>query len=224
MDAKKPVDKGMVIGGLLVGFGALLMLQTFGVIGSMWQLTVALAFLAGASVFGYVFLNDRRHWWALFPAAALGFIGLVIASDMFFPRVDFEGPLFLGGMGLAFLVVYATNQQHLWAIIPGGALVTLGTVAAVEQVPFLRWIDGGSIFFLGLALTFTMLYVLAPVKKAWSWALIVAAVLGGIGVLTIAGTLMKFIFPLALILIGAYMLKDRGFDRNGNNGNHNDIK
>lgn len=214
MDAKKPIDKGTLIGGLLVVFGGLLMLQTFGIIGSALDLTFSLAFLAGAGVFLYVFLHDRRHWWALFPAAALGFIGLSIGGDIFFPGFDIGGPLFLGGMGLAFLVVYASNPQHLWAIIPGGALVTLGTVAAVDQFRFLRWINGGTIFFLGLALTFALLYFAAPAenRNRWSWSLIVAAVLAAIGFMTV-GFLWKLAFPIALIAIGVFLMKDRIFTK-----------
>ncbi|HLN63708.1 MAG TPA: hypothetical protein VK464_19475 [Symbiobacteriaceae bacterium] len=210
MDVKKPLDKGTLIGGLLVVFGGLLMLQTLGIIGSMVQLTFSLAFLAGGGIFLYVFLNDQRHWWALFPAAALGFIGLGIFSDVFFPGLDIGGPLFLGGLGLAFLVIYATHPQHLWAIIPGGALLTLATVAGVNEFHFLRWINDGTVFFLGLALTFALLYFAAPAetRSRWSWSLIVAAVLAAIGIMTV-GFLWKMAFPIILIVIGVFLIKER---------------
>lgn len=214
VDVKKPLDKGTLIGGLLVVFGGLLMLQTLGVIGSMIQLTFSLAFLAGGGIFLYVFLNDRRHWWALFPAAALGFIGLGIFSDIFFPGLDIGGPLFLGGLGLAFLVVYAMNPQHLWAIIPGGALLTLAAVAGVNEFRFLRWINDGTVFFAGMALTFASLYFVAPAdtRSRWSWSLIVAAVLAAIAFMTVP-FFWKLAFPVVLIIIGAYLIKDRTFTK-----------
>ncbi|HYG57300.1 MAG TPA: hypothetical protein VD902_04475 [Symbiobacteriaceae bacterium] len=211
METKKPLEKGTVIGLVLVGIGALLMLQTVGIFRFMWDITIAIGFLAGAVIFLAVFANDRKQWWALFPGFGMGFIGLMILLDNFFPRLDIGGPLFLGGLGAAFLAVYANRRDQIWPIIPGGVLLTLASVAAYDEL-FPRWDGGAAIFFLGLGLTFTMVYYLAANRQRHGWALIVAAVMFGIACLTMIGSLASnILFPLVLIGLGVFMLRDRIF-------------
>lgn len=209
METRKPLDKGTVIGLVLVGLGALFMLQTLGIFRFMWDLTISIAFLGGAAVFLAVYANDRRQWWALFPGFGLGFVGLMILLDEFLPRFDMGGPLFLGGLGAVFLAVYANRRDQVWPLIPGGVLLTLATVAGLDQL-FPR-MDTGGVFFLGLGLTFSMVYAFARDRARHGWALIVAAVMFGIAFLTVVGSLFKFAFPLILIGIGVFMLRDRLF-------------
>jgi hypothetical protein len=213
VEAKKPLDKGMLWGIILIGFGALMLLQTMGIVGFVWRGIVSLGFLAGGAAFGAVYVADRRHWWSLFPAFALAAIGLLIGADIFFPWFRFGGSLFLGAIGLAFLLVWAGRQDQVWPVIPGGTLLTLAAVAGVHEI-FPRFPDG-SLFFLGLATTFAAVYAFAPDRRQYSWSLIVAAALFGIGLLTLGGLILKIVFPLGLILIGVYMLNGKRFMTNG---------
>lgn len=210
MESRKPLDKGTVIGLVLVGLGALFLLNTMGIFDFMWDFTIGLAFLGGGAIFLAVFANDRRQWWALFPSFGLGFIGLMILLDRLLPGFDdIGGSLFLGGLGAAFLAVYANKRSEVWPLIPGGVLMTLAVVAGLDQI-FPRF-DGGTVFFLGLGLTFSTVYALAPNRSKHGWALIVAAIMFGIAFLTVVGTLFKFAFPLILIGLGVFMLRDRLF-------------
>ncbi|MFZ5815686.1 MAG: hypothetical protein ACOY93_10350 [Bacillota bacterium] len=203
MENRNPVDKGVIWGTLLVTVGALFLLQSLGLLHFAWKMTIALGFLIGAVLFGAVFARDRRQWWAILPAFALGFIGLMIGLDELVPRFRFEGSLFLGGLGFAFAAIYAaTDRRHFWPIIPAGVLLTLATVSGLDTL--MPWFDGGAVFFTGLALTFGTVWWES--RQQQQWALLVAVACGGLATLILVGSLMRFFFPLALIAVGVFLL------------------
>lgn len=203
MEPRNMVDRGTIWGILLVSIGGLFLLQTMGILDFAWQMTIGIGFLIGAAIFGSVFARDRRHWWAVFPAFALGFIGAMILLDDLTPGFRFSGSLFLGGLGLAFAVIYLANdRRHFWPIIPAGVLFTLALVAGLEQL--LPFMDAGSVFFGGLAATFG--FVWWETQQQQQWALIVALACGGLATLILIGSLMRFLFPLALVAVGVFLL------------------
>lgn len=203
MDTRNPVDRGTIWGILLVSVGALFLLQTMEMIHFAWQVTIGLGFLLGAAVFSAVFARDRRQWWAVFPAFALGFIGIMILLDQMTLGFRLGGSLFLGGLGLAFTAVYtATDRRHFWPIIPAGVLFTLAIVAGLDSI--LPWIDTGWVFFGGLAATFG--FVWWETRQQQQWALIVALICAGLASLILIGSLMRFLFPLALVAVGVFLL------------------
>jgi len=85
------------------------------------------------------------------------------------------GVLFLAAIGLAFWVIYFTKRELWWAVIPGGAMFTLALVAGLESV--FEGAEMGGVFFLGLGLTFVLLYFVPTPQGRMKWALIPAAVL-----------------------------------------------
>lgn len=203
MEKRNPTDGGTLWGIFLVAVGALFLLQTLGILHVAWDITISLGFLIGGALFGAIFARDRRNWWALFPATALGFIGVMIFLDQVAPGFRLGGSLFLGGLGLAFAGVYAAlDRRHFWPIIPAGVLLTLATVAGIDHL--LPWVNDGWIFFGGLALTFG--FVWYETQYVQRWALVVALACAAIAALGLLGSLMKFMFPLALVGIGLYML------------------
>lgn len=121
-----------------------------------------------------------------------------------------SGPAFLGGIALAFWLVYTTPREGRprtgWALIPAGAVTTLALVAAVDAL-LPRW-DGGIFFLLGMTATFTAVYLLPRDAGGGRWALAPALVFA---VLTVvandpSGALARWAFPLALIGLGAAVL------------------
>lgn len=212
METRNPVDRGTIWGILLVSIGALFLLQTMDIIHFAWQVIIGIGFLIGAAIFGGLFAQDRRQWWAVFPAFALGFVGLMILLDEVTPGFRLGGSLFLGGLGLAFAAVYAANdRRHFWPIIPAGVLFTLATVAGLDAV--LPLIDTGWVFFGGLAATFA--FVWWESRQQQQWALIVALACGGLASLILIGTLMRFLFPLALVAAGIFLLMRQQRTPNG---------
>jgi hypothetical protein len=198
----------LIWGALLVGVGLLLLLQNFNILGFLWGGVWAFLFAAGGAAFLVVFLSHRNNWWAAIPGFTLLGIGALIGLGTFFPRLEnaVGGSLFLGAIGLSFWVVYLRSREQWWAIIPGGVLLTLATVAGLSNT--LPWVETGGMFFLGLAATFGLVYLLPTPQGRMSWAIIPAAVLFVIGLIVTVATssLFRYIWPAALILVGLWLI------------------
>ncbi|MEW5828921.1 MAG: hypothetical protein AB1846_08550, partial [Chloroflexota bacterium] len=97
-----------------------------------------------------------------------------------------------------------TDRERWWAIIPGGVLLTLGAVSALDD---LTGMETGGVFFIGLGLTFLLVAIL-PGPRQMAWAFIPAAVLLVMGLLM--GTpffgLTEFVWPAALIVGGILLI------------------
>jgi hypothetical protein len=201
----------LVAGLFLILAGALFLLQNLRIIrlGGLGDLVIASLFVLGSLGFLAIFVSNRDHWWSLIPAGALFGIGGLIAMDQIAPRLAsaLGGSFFLGSLGLAFWLIFVTHRQHWWAIIPGGVLTTLAVVAGAGSL--FRGDLGGVLFFLGLAATFGVLYVLPVADKAHTRWAIIPAVVCLILALVISASLTAVagvIGPLALILLGLYLL------------------
>jgi hypothetical protein len=98
------------------------------------------------------------------------------------------------------------NREFWWAIIPAGTLFTVAVVAGVSSV--LEGLDVSGILFLGLALTFALLYFVRTPQGRMKWALIPAVVLlvMGLGMMAFSESILKYLWPLALIGVGIYFL------------------
>jgi len=202
---------------LLIVVGILLLLQNVGILGGVVALIWSLILAAGGLVFLYVFLTNRVHWWALIPGFALLSIAALIALDEFWPQVGdaLGGTIVLGGIGLAFWVIYFLNREHWWAVIPGGVMFTVALIAGLDAV--FEGAETGGVLFLGLGLTFGLLSLLPTPQGRMRWALIPAAVLLVIGLLITAATtgIFEYLWPAALILVGLYLLYRMFVSRSG---------
>ncbi len=196
-------------GILLVAAGVLVLLQNFGILRSGLSLLWSLCFLAAGAIFTFVFLNDRKNWWAVIPGFTLLGIGALILLDWALPATGgrWGGSLFLGALGASFWVIYANRRDQWWPIIPGGVLLTLALVAALDAGVGVVGFDTGSLFFLGLAGTFFLVYLLSQPNKM-TWALYPAGVLAVMGVVIAfaSSSLARFLGPLALLVAGGYLV------------------
>ncbi|MCL5111080.1 MAG: hypothetical protein M1401_19865 [Chloroflexi bacterium] len=202
-------------GILLIAAGLLFLLQSLGIIPAGIGLLWASIFGLGGLAFLYVFLaNHDRNWWAVIPSfTLLGIAGTIVLAEIS-PRAaaPWGGALFLGAIGLSFLVIYLDNRLFWWAIIPAGTLLTLALVAGLGVAS--RGVEAGGVFFLGLGLTFLALYY-APVTqpRQTRWAIIPAIVLIIMGAFVyVASTqLIAYFWPLILIGLGLWLfLRGRG--------------
>jgi peptidoglycan/LPS O-acetylase OafA/YrhL len=89
-------------------------------------------------------------------------------------------------------------------VIPGGVLLTLAGVFLLPEDD--RFV--GVLFFLGLALTFGLVYLLPKPAGRLTWALYPAGVLVLVAILILLGAtnLTNFILPLALLILGGRVL------------------
>lgn len=217
----KRLDVRIVGGILLIVAGILALLQTWGIFPVAISIFWAFLFGAGGVAFLFMFLTRRDHWWPLIPGFTLLGLAATIVLDQFAPQMEdaWSGVIFLGMIGLAFWAIYFTNREHWWAIIPGGALLTLALVAAIS--PAAGEVETGGAFFLGLGLTFGLLAFLPTPQGRIKWAGIPAGALLALGLLVIAAsaTVLDYFWPAALILIGLYLVLraflPAGSDRKG---------
>ena len=198
-----------IVGGvLLIAVGILALLQGIGILADITPLLWALIFGIGGALFLYIFLTSRANWWAVIPGFVLLSIGALIALEHLFPTMsgDWGGALVMGGIGLAFWVVYFLKREHWWAIIPGGVMFTIALVTGLSSA--LEGVETGGVFFLGLGLTFGLLAFLPSPEGRMRWALIPAAVLliMGLVIMAAAVEILNYLWPAALILVGVYLI------------------
>jgi len=206
----KKIDLNIGWGILLIVLGLLFGLQSLGLVGTgtLWGWVWAFIFGAGGLVFLYWFLSDREQWWAVIPGFKLLGLGALVALGSTGLRLAGElgGALFMGSIAAAFWVVYLRNRAAWWAIIPGGVLATLALVILASNL-----VSGeavGGLFFLGMAATFGLVYLFANPERRMTWALIPGAILGVMGLLLLAASssLLGYLWPLALIGVGGYLV------------------
>ena len=194
----------IVIGLLLILSGVVFLLNNLNIISLNWEALMGPLFALGGLVFLVVFILDTENWWALIPGMALIGLGLTIFMGQGNFASAWSGGVFLGMLALSFWLIYAFHPINWWAVIPGGVLMTL---AAVSVIPGESNLIGG-IFFLGIGLTFGLLYLLPNPMGKLKWALIPAGILAVFGVLVMLGStgLLNYVWPVALLLGGGAIL------------------
>lgn len=200
----KRLDARIVIGVLLILAGGLGFLQAFGFLQSASDAFWGIVFLAAGGIFLFMFAGGfaSGNWWAAFPGFVLAGIGVLILLPNSLDNIG--GAIFLGAIGLSFWAVYLTGRDRWWAIIPGGVLFTL---AAVTVLPsnFIGGAASGGVFFLGLALTFLLVALLANMR----WAYWPAGVLGVFGIFLFFESqvyLLSYVAAAALIVVGIFII------------------
>jgi hypothetical protein len=190
-------------GVFLIALGALFLLQNFGVLRGLDFIWPFLFAAAGAG-FLVMFFYNREAWWALIPGFVL--LGLAAVTGIELLRLDvpsdWGGALFLGAIGLGFWAVYLVRRDNWWAIIPAGALTTLALIAGLADRAS-DFVSGG-ILFIGLALTFGLVFLLARMR----WAIYPAAGLAALGIFLLVGlgAVINYLWPIALIAAGLFLV------------------
>ncbi|MFZ5909595.1 MAG: hypothetical protein ACOYYU_06230 [Chloroflexota bacterium] len=194
----KRVNPYIILGSLCILAGALGFLQAFGFLENASDVFWGVVFLLGGLAFLTVFLGGQ--WWAVIPALALAGIGALILLPASLEQ--FGGALFLGAVGSSFWVIYLTGRRKWWAILPGGAALTLAIVAGLpgeldDALP-------GVVFFTGLAVTFLLVALLVGMRWAYWPALalgVVAALVFSTGWLQLA----NYVWAAALVGAGIFV-------------------
>ena len=200
----KRFDPRIIIGTLLILAGGLGFLQAFGILRDASDVFWGIVFLVAGGVFLMMFTSgfSSGQWWAAIPGLVLAGIGVLILLPDSLDNLG--GAVFLGAIGLSFWLVYISGRDRWWAIIPGGVLLTLAVVSALPDTLF-GGTDSGGVFFLGLALTFLMVALLANM----SWEYWPAGALGVFGVFLFFQSqiyLLTYVAAAALIGIGVVII------------------
>lgn len=135
----------LVIAGLLVllDFDIL-----YGDAVALYALTaIALPFL-------YVYLRNRKMWWALIPAYTMFVVaGLIGLESIDFFTGETATSYIMFAIALPFLFVYARNTKMWWALIPGGIMAIIG-IAFLLTEDIGRYIGPGIIILVGVWILF----------------------------------------------------------------------
>lgn len=182
-----------LLGLILIAVGAFAILGNSGLFGGMGNMIFAIGIGTGGLYLLRQFMRNRQQLWASIAGSVLA--GLALASM----TGAMAGFYFLAMIGLGFIIIYHKQPEHWWAIIPGGALWTLATVAASE-VLLPRW-DASALFFAGLAATFGYLY-----KLGRGWSIYPAIVLFMVAFLNFSFS-GGWIVPALLIAAGFYIIQ-----------------
>ena len=197
----------MLWGVLLILAGIVFLLDSLDIL-SLGGYFVTGLFVLGGLVFLSVFLGNREHWWALIPGVILLSLGAVIFIDQTDPNrfENLSGVIFLGGIGLAFLLVYLTHRENWWALIPAGVMFTVALTAGIGEN--LEGSGMPGILFLGMGVTFVMVAILPNPSGRMTWAFIPAGILLVMGLLFMAAqaSLVNYVWPIALILVGLFLV------------------
>ena len=129
--------------------------------------------------FLFVYLKDRKKWWALIPAYFLLLIALVLLfTEVLGMGDDFIAPILMPGFAVPFLYVYFMNKERWWALIPAYVFLLVGTLITLEELFVFgdKFIAPGIVGGIGLP----FLYVYFRNRDQW-WALIPAYALLAIG-------------------------------------------
>lgn len=188
--------------------GAILLAQTVGVPpGTADMAFGVLLALAGGALLAVAVRRQEHRWWAAIAGAALVGLGVLSITDALLPGVvhAWTSVVVLGTIGVAFLVGYAITPARWWAIIPGGAMLTLAVVSGTE--PYLPGDLQGAELLIGLALTFVAVALAPPNPNDRRWAWIVAAVFAFLGLAALASSSAgRFIWPAVIIALGVALL------------------
>lgn len=196
-------DRNVRLGLLLMVVGVAALLGNLGLFTGLGGILGLILFGGASALVLSLYRRRSEQMWTL--PVGFGLAGLALATL----DAAWGGGAFLAGIGLGFVAVYVEQRSSWWALIPGGVLITLGIVAVVDETG--RGADGGALFFLGLAATFGLLYLLPDVRQRWAIYPALAAV--ALAVVTLS-TADGWILPIALIALGAYLLlRPRGDGR-----------
>jgi hypothetical protein len=194
-------------GLLLILAGVLFLLNSIGMItigDYQWAIILGIGGLAFLSIF----ISDRNQWWWLFPAFALLMVSMIIWFENAYPALpgDVSGVIAMGGIGLAFLLVFLINFANWWALIPAGVL--LSSAAALLLSVISPGLESGGLFLVGLGLTFGVIGLVPTEQGRMRWAFIPAIVLLVIGfvVLIASFNLFALLWPLGLIGAGVLII------------------
>jgi hypothetical protein len=196
----------LLAGGLIL-LGIVILLSNLHII--PWNINTAqwfwlIAFGGAGVVFTGVFLTNRENWWAIIPGFTL--LGLAVLISDILPSGDASASIFLGSIGLSFWVIYLQKRDFWWAIIPGGVLVSLALMILVGDS--LGGTVQPAVLFLGMGITFLLVYLLPNGEQRMRWALWPAFILGIMGLMFTLGAsgLAGYLFPVALILFGGWLV------------------
>jgi hypothetical protein len=198
-------------GLILIGGGVFLLLQALEIFAFGQALLWAIVFGAASVALWIALAGGRGKPWAAFLGYFVAVAATVIALDeshlLLISRLS--GQTMLGALGLGFWALYIADHKRRWAVLTGGGLLSTAAATTLDEL-FRRAGDiPAGVFFLGMGVTFALLYLLPTGREERpTWPLYAALGLILIGFLIIASStsIVSFLSAGALIAAGLYVI------------------
>jgi len=216
---------GMLFGLLFILTGLYLLFENYFYYYVDDMFIGTIIFGIGALFFYFQFLQDRRKWWGLALGSTCLFMAYVFFVQSYFWLDDETiGVAIFWIAGATFLGGFLSKREEWGLIIPAGVSFTLGFVVFSEIYNLnTSHVDGGFYLFLGLAITFGVLYFMSNEKRRLSWAAYPALALFFIAIIigfTDKYSLVEdFFVPALLIILGLILLFKSVLVRKNSNNN-----
>lgn len=198
------------IGLVLIIIGGFLILQNLNIVTGEISNILWGILLGGIGVFFLTrYFARRTNWGWLIPGITLLGIGLANIVELIPGLGDsYSDFIILSSIGLSFVFIYFNDRLHWWALVPGGLLISLGISSLFEALA-ISPVNSESILFLGLGITFLILFLLPMPYGRLKWALLPAIVLIGLGTVVAIGENIEiggFIGPAIILIFGVLVL------------------
>ncbi len=193
--SKKP---GLVLGGLLILFGVLALLETITDL-SAW-IWVAVLTIGGLGVYAIYAMDRNEKWLLIISYVMLAVAGLVTLLTLGVLKDAFVATYVLLAIALPFFIAFLSNRNNWGLLIPAYVLTVIGVMVPLIELGVLGDTLIATYVLLAIALPFFVVYLVN--KKNW-WGLIPGGILAVIGLgLLIAEASADLLFAAALILAG----------------------
>ncbi len=207
MDKNK---SSLFLGIILILSGLIYLFDNLGIFYFNDDVFISLLFLGGGAFLFFRFHQNRRFPLLIF-ASLVTFIGIAILLDSFRAVDDaLIGIVLFWGMSAIFAYGFGKNTEKWGLLIPSGILFSLGLIVVFNDVFYYSDDFCAGVFFLGIGLTFTFLYLIKNERNNLNWAKVPAAILifisGIIFLNTSDSVFANMLLPMALIICGGYMI------------------
>jgi predicted membrane protein len=189
---------GLVLGGLLIVFGVLALLEIVTDL-SAW-IWVAVLTIGGLGVYG-IYATDRAEKWLLIISyAMLAVAGLVTLLTLEVLDDPYVATYVLVAIALPFLVAFLFDRTRWGLLIPAYVLLVVGVFVPLTELGVLD--DNLTVTYILLAIAIPFFVVFLRNTKNW-WALIPGGILAIVGLsFLIAEASVEYIFAAVLIVAG----------------------
>ncbi|MFZ5518963.1 MAG: LiaF transmembrane domain-containing protein [Candidatus Zhuqueibacterota bacterium] len=216
------------IGISIIVIGLFVLLTNLQVISFDSQFYWGLAFLLLGVVSLNIFsLNTVRRGRLIF-GIILIIIGLLMILDSLnFVPDGVQSALFFWAGAALFIAFYIRNNRHWWSIIPGGLFIIFGTLTILEDSRLFEddmlWV----VFLAGLSLIFWFLYLIKDEANQLDWtirpALVFTIITVTVMFLTWTDQFEALWFPVAVILLGGYLVISKFISGSNDKPPHSDV-
>ncbi len=189
---------GLVLGGLLIVFGVMALLETLTDLGAwVW---VAVLTIGGLGVYAIYAMDRTEKWLLIISYAMLAVAGLVTLLTLEVLDDPYVATYVLLAIALPFLVAFLLDRTRWGLLIPFYVLMAVGVFVPLTELGVLD--DNLTVTYILFAVAIPFFVVFIRNSKNW-WALIPGGILAIVGLsFLIAEASVEYIFAGVMIVAG----------------------